>query len=330
MTDEGSLKLGVTFHSFTSEYTSYVWSFEDLMEHAAKLGGGVEIVGPAHHRGFPHVPDEFEAAFTSSVVRHRLTPTSYGSYADPFLRWDRELNEDELVQYTLPQIRGAARLGFPIVRLQHYAAEIVERVLPTAEDLGVVLAYELHTPLDLNSERTQFLVAQIERIGSPHLGLIPDAGLFARSVSAHQLRAGLASGLTQDVVDEVVALWRREAAIEEAEAMLEERDAPTASAEWAHGVWGGYGHSDPADLAEIAALIVHVHAKFYSMQDGDEPDLRYRDLVFALLDIGYEGWISSEYEGPPADSFQCVWDQQRMIRRYVHEYNAAHSVATEV
>ena len=316
------LKLGVTLHSFTHEYTSYIWSFEDLMEHAAKLGGGVEIVGPTHHRGFPHVPDEFETAFTSSVVRHGLTPTAYGSYADPFLRWDRQLSDEELIAYTLPQIRGAARLGFPIVRMQHFAADIIERVLPVAAELDVILAYELHTPLDLTSKRTRYLVDQLERIDSPHLGLVPDAGLFARSLSAHQRNRALELGMTREAVDEIAAVWARQAPLDDAQAILTKRGAPESCAFWLHMLWGAYGHSDPADLATIANWIVHVHGKFYSMQDGQEPDLRYRELVFALLNIGYTGWISSEYEGAPSDSFHLVWEQQQMIRRYIEEYNA--------
>jgi sugar phosphate isomerase/epimerase len=316
------LKLGVTLHSFTHEYTSYIWSFEDLMEHAAKLGGGVEIVGPTHHRGFPHVPDEFETAFTSSVARLGLTPTAYGSYADPFLRWDRQLSDEELVAYTLPQIRGAARLGFPIVRMQHFAADIIERVLPVAEELNVILAYELHTPLDITSKRTLYLVDQLARIDSPHLGLIPDAGLFARSLSSDQRNRAVELGVTQEAVDEIAAMWARQAPLEDAQALLTERGAPEPSAFWLHMLWGAYGHSDPADLATISRWIVHVHGKFYSMEDHQEPDLRYRELVFALLDIGYAGWISSEYEGAPSDSFRLVWEHQRMIRRYVEEYHA--------
>ena len=319
------LKLGVTLHSFAHEYTSYIWSFEDLMEHAAKLGGGVEIVGPAHHRGFPHVPDEFQAAFTSSLARHGLAPTAYGSYADPFMRWDRPLSNDELVSYTLPQIRGAAQLGFPIVRMQHFTADIIERVLPVAEELDVVLAYELHTPLDITSERTRYLIDQLERIDSSHLGLVPDAGLFARSLSAHQRHRALEQGMTPEAVDEVAAMWAQQSPLEDVQAMLTERGAPEPSAFWLHMLWGAYGHSDPADLKAIAKWIVHVHGKFYSMQDGQEPDLRYRELVFTLLDIGYTGWISSEYEGAPSDSFGLVWEQQQMIRRYIEEYTLLHT-----
>jgi sugar phosphate isomerase/epimerase len=319
------LNLGVTFHSFTSEWVSYVWSFEDLMYNAAQLGGGVEIVGPAHHRDFPHVPDEFVATFTSSVRRNGLTPTSYGSYADPFMRWDRDLTADELVAYTLPQLHGAARLGFPIVRLQNFAAEVVERLLPTAEKLGIRMGYELHVPLDLDSERTRFLVEQINRIDSPYLGLIPDAGIFARSVTQARLAHGEALGLSTAQVAEVVDLWRSRGTREQSEELIARFKVSPQATEWAERIWGSFGHSDPADLKHIFRHVIHVHGKFYSMRDGDEPDIRFRDLVFALLDNGYQGWISSEYEGEPADSFALVAEHQAMLRRYAAEYETSRS-----
>lgn len=320
-----TLNLGVTMHSFTAEWVSYVWSFEDLMYNVAQLGGGVEIVGPAHHRDFPRVPDEFVATFTSSVRRNGLTPTSYGSYADPFMRWDRDLTADELVAYTLPQLHGAARLGFPIVRLQNFAAEVVERLLPTAEKLGIRLGYELHVPLDLDSERTRFLVEQIDRIDSPALGLIPDAGIFARSVTQSRLARGEAAGLSAGQVAEVVDLWRSRGTREEGEQLVGRFGGSPQAVEWAEGIWGSFGHSDPADLKHIFRHVMHVHGKFYSMRDGDEPDIRFRDLVFALLENGYQGWISSEYEGEPADSFALVAEHQAMLRRYAAEYEASRS-----
>ena len=317
------LRLGVTFHSFTAEFVAYVWSFEDLMVNATQLGGGVEIVGPVHHRGFPHVPPEFVATFRSSVKRNGLTPTCYGSYADPFMLWDRELTDDELVEYTIPQIEGAARCGFPIVRLQHFAADIVERVLPIAERHGVKLGYELHAPLELESARTQALVEQIRRLQTDHLGLIPDASIFAREVSPHHTAQGLEAGLSETDRDAVIALWAggqpRDAGIDYVQRLNAGPDAEG----WAARTWGGYGRSDPANLREIADLIMHVHAKFYALADGEEPTLRYRELVHALIDCGYTGWISSEYEGPPSDSFAMVVGQQEMIRRYEREYLAA-------
>jgi len=329
MTTAPSLQLGVTFHSFTAEWTSYVWSFEDMMANAAQLGGGVEIVGPAHHRGFPRVPEEFVAAFRSSAERHGLTPTSYGSYADEFILFDRGQTADELVEYTIPQLHGAAALGFPVVRLQHNVAEVVERILPTAERLGLRMGYELHAPLDIGSERGSFLIEQVQRIDSPYLGIIPDAGIFARSIRADLLEEGRhAAGLNDAQLQQISALWECEGSRADMEALAQTFPDPERAIDWALHIWGSHGHSDPADLGPIFRHVIHVHGKFYSIVDGDEPNLRYRDLVWALLDNGYTGWISSEYEGEPTDSFQVVAAQQAMIRRYEAEYVAEHGLGS--
>jgi len=43
--------------------------------------------------------------------------------------------------------------------------------------------------------------------------------------------------------------------------------------------------------------VIHMHGKYFSIVDGDEPDVRYFDVVRALTQAGYDGWLMSEYEG---------------------------------
>lgn len=313
-------RLGVTFHSFTNEYCSFQWSFEDMMRHAAALGGGVEIVGPAHHRGFPQVPAEFERTFKSSVERNGLTPTCYGSYADPFMLPGRDLSPDELVAYTIPQLVGAARLGFPIVRLQYFVAPVVERLLPHAEKLGLRMGYELHTPLTIESVQTQDLLAQVKRLSSPRLGLIPDAGIFARSIPKFRIEGARKRGVPEPLLDRAVKLWQAKTPLREAQDVLRSHGADDRTFSTLEVFWGSFGHSEPAAMRQIMPYVIHVHGKFFSMAEGDEPDVRYEELVKALLDGGYQGWMSSEYEGPDTDSFEIVKAHQGMVRRYVAQY----------
>ncbi|MFT4081671.1 MAG: TIM barrel protein [Nocardioides sp.] len=316
-------RLGVTLHSFAAEYTSFVWSFEDLMRLAAAAGGGVEIVGPSHQRGFPYLTPEFEAAFKSSVERNGLTPTSYGSYADPFMLPGRDLSPEELVAYTIPQLEGAARLGFPIVRLQHFVAEVIQELLPWAEKLDLVLGYELHTPMTLESARTQFLMETVTTHDTPHLGIIPDAGIFGRSISQAHLEAGRRAGIGEDELAIAVEAWNAGRELEEALELLGSPDPKSRLTTWTGMVWDTFGHSEPAALREVIDRVVHVHGKFFTIVDGDEPDLRYRELVHTLVDLGYTGWISSEYEGDAPDSFAMVAAHQRMIRAHVASYRPA-------
>ncbi|MFG3292561.1 sugar phosphate isomerase/epimerase family protein [Streptomyces sp. NPDC048179] len=313
------LRLGVTLHSFANEYCSFVWSFEDLLQMAGLLGGGVEIVGPSHHRGFPYVTDEFESQFKSSVERHGLIPTAYGSYADPYMLPSRDLTDDELVAYTIPQLEGAKKLGFPVVRLQHFTAEVIDRLLPWAEKLDLVLGWELHVPMTIRSDRTQQLIELVRAHDTPHLGLIPDAGIFARSVAEGHLEIGRSSGVPEELIQVAVDAWNRKLSLEEVLDLVGNPAADSPVTTWIGFVWDSFGHSDPAELTELLPHVVHLHGKFFGIEDGDEPNLRYRELVEVVHRGGYQGWISSEYEGDAPDSFVVVSEHQAMIRRFEAE-----------
>jgi sugar phosphate isomerase/epimerase len=320
MTAKNTFRVGVTFHSFTHEYTSYKWSFEDMMVKASLLGKGVEIVGPSHHRGFPEVTDEFERIFKSSVERNELIPTCYGTYADPFMLPDRNLTPDEIFEYTIPQLEGTAKLGFPIARLQYFTYEIAERLLPYAEKLKVKMGYELHTPLMIESSETQKLLSQVKYLSSEYLGIIPDCGIFGRAITSRNVRQGKAAGVPEEIIEKAKELWKQRIAVEPALEILQEMGADKAAITWAGFVWDTCGYSDPRDMADFKDYLFHIHGKYFSIVDGGEPDLRYEEVVKTLLDVGYTGWMSSEYEGEPTDSFAIVQEHQAMIQRYIQKH----------
>jgi sugar phosphate isomerase/epimerase len=320
MTTQPVFRVGISFHTFVQEFISFVYSFEDLMEMASVLGGGVEIVGPSNHRGFPEVTDEFERAFKSSVDRYGLIPTSYGSYADPFMLPDRNLTPDELYDYTVIQLKGAAKLGFPVVRLQYYTSGVAHRLIPVAEKLNIKMGYELHTPLMIESPKVLELRAQIDHLSSDRLGLIPDCGIFARSISQHHFNVAHKLGLPEAVIQKARELWKQKATFDQAAEIIRAMGVDEKGLMWIDMVWGSLGYSEPAALADIKSSIIHVHGKFFSIVNGDEPDLRYDEVVKTLLDIGYTGWMSTEYEGAPTDTFEVAKAHQEMVKGYIAKH----------
>lgn len=265
--------------------------------------------------------DEFERFFKSAVERWKLTPTCYGTYADPFMLKDRDLNNDELVEYIVPQLHSAAQLGFKTARLQYFSYTVAERLLSWAEKLDLKMGYELHTPLTIESSQTQILIEQIERLDSPYLGLIPDTGIFTRSIPEFCLSEIRESGFSDKLLARAVELWNAmvdgPGAIEELQRLgLRKENISTVER-----IWGSFGHSEPEALRAIMPRVIHMHGKFYSMKDGDEPNVRFEEVVKVLVESGYNGWMSSEYEGSAgADTFNVVREHQAMVRRYAKKY----------
>jgi sugar phosphate isomerase/epimerase len=81
---------------------------------------------------------------------------------------------------------------------------------------------------------------------------------------------------------------------------------------------------------EIADQIVHVHAKFFNVtEDLVEPAVPVADTVRVLIDAGYTGYISSEYEGWHWDTTSDAWEmirrEQQIIRGVLEEAAAVAS-----
>jgi sugar phosphate isomerase/epimerase len=327
MKRRSAFRAGVTLYSFTNEYCTFRWSLEDCIEKASQLGAGqgLEIVGPQAHREFPVVAPEFERRFKSAVERWQVVPTSYGSYADPGMIPGRSLTLDELVEYTVPQIAGASRLGFPIVRLQYFVDPVVERLLPYAEKYNVKMGYELHTPLILESQETQTLVAHVQKLQSAHLGLIPDGGIFCKAIPKAFVEEGKRNSVPGKILDRIQSLWKAKATEGQAQAEIKEMGGDQTAAIAVARSWGLFSQSDPKLLAGIMPYIIHIHGKFFGMEDGDEPSVRYEEFVRALVEGGYGGYMSSEFEGhqfsDETDSFNEVKEHQVMVRRYSAKYS---------
>lgn len=85
--------------------------------------------------------------------------------------------------------------------------------------------------------------------------------------------------------------------------------------------------AQPVDcLRGHAEYIRHIHAKFYEMQRVEgfdywhEYSIPYHEIIPVLAEIGYDGYLSSEYEGNrhiedahPVDSAAQVGAHQSML-----------------
>ena len=72
---------------------------------------------------------------------------------------------------------------------------------------------------------------------------------------------------------------------------------------------GLFGPARVDDWLEIMPWIRHVHGKFFGIdENGEEPSVPVRDLVALLVENGYNGAISSEYEGWHWNDWQSAFE----------------------
>jgi sugar phosphate isomerase/epimerase len=324
-------KLGVTLYSFTPDFHAGRYTVEQLIAKAAALdmGPGLELIGFQSVRDFPRVTDEFASRFRRLVEENGLEPSCLAINADLAIRSDRFLTDDEHVEYLGAQIEAAARLGFPVVRSQATASPaVVERLLPLAEKLDVRIGAEIHSASTIESPWVLELRELYDRLDSPYLGWIPDFGASTRGISPGVFETYRGKGVSEELLAAIAERWdelhtRDFEAGEEIGRLIElchRHGAGDHAVNLAVFAVGIHGHQDPQAWREILPDVVHVHGKFFAIdEDGRDPVVPFDELLPMLAEAGYTGFVSSEYEGwhwdTTSDCFDMVVRQQALSRR---------------
>ncbi|OZB89822.1 MAG: hypothetical protein B7X41_00760 [Microbacterium sp. 14-71-5] len=138
---------------------------------------------------------------------------------------------------------------------------MVERNLDLAAELGITIAPEIHPPTPIRHPVVDDYIALIQRTGTKNFGLLIDTGIF--------MTAAALEGLDGAAADE-----------EDIPVPLRPLRVP------------------PTDLLDIAPYVVFVQAKFYEVDENlHDLHIPWLGVLRALRDGGYDGWLSSEYEG---------------------------------
>lgn len=298
-------KMGLTLYSASAEFRAGWYDFDSLLDRVAELGigPGIEIVASQMVPTYPVVSDEFERTWRAAFDRHGFHASSFGANLDMGRRRDRDMTPDEEFEFSELMFRGAKKLDFPLVRIQSAKPELLRRLLPIAEDLELKLAYEIHAPMGPNSEPIMKVRDTYAELDSPLLGFVADFSSTMHAMSPTLLRAVQRAGLDDEALDCLQQIWATDATMQERQqefiGYLKGRDFdPGRLGAFAHLAFNMHGHVDPREWADIMPHILHVHAKFYDIDEaGQEPAIDYPELVRVFVEGGYRGYWSSEWEG---------------------------------
>ncbi|GAA1942809.1 C-glycoside deglycosidase beta subunit domain-containing protein [Microbacterium deminutum] len=336
-TEEDPFKLGLTLYSASAEFRAGWYDFDGLLDRVAELGigPGIEIVASQVLPTYPVVSDEFVRTWRASFDRHGFDESSFGANLDMGRRRDRDMSPDEEFEFSELLFRGAKKLGFPLVRIQSAKPDLLRRLLPVAEELELALAYEIHAPMGQNAPEILKVRDVYEQLDSPLLGFVADFSSTMHSMSPTLLRAVRRAGLDDDAVERLQQIWATDASMRDRQqefiAYLQSRDFdPGRLGSFAHLAFNMHGHVDPREWGDIMPQILHVHAKFYDIdEDGQEPAIDYPELVRVFVEGGYRGYWSSEWEGHAfaeigeVDPLILVRRQHDLIRKSMRELQPA-------
>lgn len=352
------LNLGITCYSYQDEIRLGRMTWDDVLAHVQSIGArGFEIVPEQFMTDLQYetIDKEFVAWWKDAVQKYNLVPTNCNLYDDYDVYPNRILTHDERFERMQHGIRLAKELGFRSVRgCADLPPVLLERVIKEAEYNGIIISLEVHAPYSMKSNWMDTWFNMIERTGTKFAGIHPDAAIFSHAPQVSATKQAIRLGAKPEIIEYIKSEYPKYVAKRAAEReCLDLSDYHSAHGygaveigETVRQMGGGdleirlidrLTCDDPAWIVEYMKYIVHFHGKFYDMvDDGNggfyDPSIDYKGIVKALVEGGYQGYISSEYEGmgayhdwdcpePVPSAAEMITKQHAMIRKYAEEFS---------
>jgi sugar phosphate isomerase/epimerase len=322
------IKRGVSLYSYQEEYFLRTMSLEDCIRAASECGArGIEVIPEQSIPGYPQLTDEFVATWYGWMERYGTYPVATDLFLDTKRYPHRWLTLDEQVASVRQDVDIAVRLGAKVVRaIINTSPEVMEAVAPYAEDNGVRLLLEVHAPFHYRHPWILQHLEVMHRTGSPALGLMPDMGTYVRRFPRVVSERARRDGAKPELVDLIVQTYDDHGDTHALMDVVNYRGGGPVdfglARQATHYIW-----SEPKAMLEHMPLIGHIQAKFYEMtDDGVEYSIPYDEIVPVLVEGGFDGHLSSEYEGNrhiqdafAVDSVEQVRRQHAMFARLLGE-----------
>jgi sugar phosphate isomerase/epimerase len=313
-------RLGLTMMSFAREIYLSVWDLDECLRQAGRLGPGtaLELTGAQSLPGYPALLPDVERTVRRGIDTYGLLPACYDAYTERGRRYGRTANLAETAELIQSELAIAHRLGFPMLRLNDAAPDLLAAILPTAERLGIRVVIELHAKPIRHPDSAR-LAEYFDAVQSPCLGFLQDLGAMMQAVPRSYLQWGRRSGRPAAIVEAVEQGWNAAVPLPDTLQDVSRLGGSDADRDWAYAAYVMFHRNPVADLELVMPFLAHVHGKFFGIDAaGAEPAIDYPAVVAALRRKGYGGVISSEYiSWAPAgalDSFDQVAAHHRMLR----------------
>ena len=311
------IKQGVSFYSYQNAYRAGQLDLEGCVREVARLGcDGVELVPiMTPPCSYPVATEAEIAAWRELMQKYGTRPTCLDSIiavgADakiPFAHPGADY--DEQVQLMQDELTLCHQLGFYLMRIPvgyGVRMDVIEHVLPMAEELGITLGLEIHVPMTITGEKVQSYLEFIARTGTKFACLIPDMAIFATALPTRLVDKTLRAGADAAATERICAHYA-------AGESLDGLDAPGCEELLAFARRNVPSRVE--ELPDILPYVGHFHAKFYDVDETlTEHGIRFDRVVPLLQKAGWDGYLNSEFEGQRMYPQGETCDEIEQVRR---------------
>ena len=299
-----AIKLGVSLYSFQEEFLLGRMSLEQGVAKVAELGAaGVEIIMdqtpiPGLRENGGTVTPDGAAWWKDLMAKYGTVPTIYGGGLPISMYSNRHQTVRERAIHTKREMFNCAQLGFKVFRtciIPHDDIDAISECFSYAEDLGITMDVEIHAPRGIHTWWTQDYIEEIERKNTKAGGFVLDFGIFTKGLSLAAIHNMMRRGGNEEILLAIDKAHKAGADL------TEEEIRKLGGGEIELGAALRLQHAtydDPEFIKEIKPYIHAIHGKFYEMtEDCDEPAIDYANPLRVLQEIGWDGYLDSEYEG---------------------------------
>jgi sugar phosphate isomerase/epimerase len=321
------IKRGVTIYSFKTLVSEGRLSWEECIRKIVNLGiTGVEFLGQLYFRECPNINKDDVVAWKEMMWNYGTKTIAHDFFVDRTLYKGRNLTFRESLKIIENHIKFASAIDCPIVRVGGtFDPELFREAVPICEDCGVKLGVEIHSGTSSwVLPVIQEIINVIRRVNSPFLGIIPDMSMFQTCIHDHQMavRRAHKANLSEQKINDMKKAFVNES-LETYRALCKkfETESKNEAVRYAYRTFYNMEKHDPKELIELMPLAIHIHGKFWEMdENNDEPQINYKEVLPIIVNSDYKGYISAEYEGllePGQDAFEPQRRYQKMLDKYL-------------
>lgn len=331
-----NIKSCVSLYSLQYEYMHGRMSLKDIFKYLYEIGvDGIEILPDQMIHGAPNPSEETISEWKKILDEYPMELACDDVFLNTNLYKNRTLTQKECIDLIKQEIIQAKKLGFKLIRLVSMTPpEIIEPILPFAEEQDIVLAIELHAGLGFGVKETEKFLSEVERLDSDYVGIVVDAGLFCkRPPRVYTEYCKQVYDISEEVVEFVDELFAQgedyfrysnnptEEFQEKIKEVIKKPDDRIYLS-----LAEGYENLPLSVMDPYFKYIKHFHFKLYEMVDGEEYSIDYPELIEYLHEHNFEGFVATEYEGnrwvlpgEPMVEKEQVLEHQKFIKKLIQD-----------